>query len=49
VRLESEGFLYLLMPRERLDEASRREASTATDQPPDHEHEKPPAAEAKSA
>ena len=49
VRLESEGFLYLLMPRERLDEASRREASSATDQPPDHEHEEPPAAEAKIA
>jgi DNA polymerase III sliding clamp (beta) subunit (PCNA family) len=49
MRLESEGFQYLLMPMERRDEASQHEASPATDQPPRHEHEEPPAAEAKSA
>lgn len=49
MRLESEGFQYLLMPMERPDEASQREVSPATEQPPRHKHEEPPAAEAKSA
>jgi DNA polymerase III subunit beta len=49
MRLESEGFEYLLMPMERPDEASESGASPATDQPPRHEHEESPAAEARSA